>query len=85
MLVRQASNRSYSKYIYSSIKTPFMQMIGELFLELAALMVHRQDGEGVEQKVTQLWNCVPGKTTIIIIKITFLYMQLQWPAMMVTI
>lgn len=64
-----------------------MQMIGELFLELAALMVHRQDGEGVKQKVTQLWSCVPGKTTIIIIiiKITFLYMQLQWPAMMVTI
>lgn len=36
-LLRQASNRSYYKYIYSSIKSPFIQMIGGLSLSSLAL------------------------------------------------
>lgn len=61
-LLRQASNRSYYKYLYSSIKPPCIQMIGELSLSLLALMDAYTRG-GVSgaagtNGATLLWSCV---------------------------
>lgn len=78
-LLRQASNRSYYKYIYSSIKPSFIQMIGELPVSLLALMDAYTEGEWVEQQAPMGPPCsgavLPGKTNII--KITLLSTQLQ--------